>query len=333
MPGAQRQEWSDCVPGRGAKFPVRHNRRVNPLPAPYPDEARIAAACTALARRLGLGPVQPVVIGRHSNLALRLDPLPWVARVATGTAGPRPGEVHALRELRLCQVLAAQGAPALRPAPPELAGPHLQDGWRMTLWPLLQVLPTAPDPRAAGAALARCHATLAESVPTAGMSAWAPLDEAMRLLAMPRVTHAAAPADLALVQARLDGLAQALHAHPAACQWLHGDAHLNNVVATAAGPCWLDWEDACTGPLEWDLAGLVAAARVLGSQRDWSELALAGWREQGPPIDEGVLAACIEARTLFVVAWSWWLGPQDPRRAARLQARLAWVRDKNPGLR
>ncbi|HNB47124.1 MAG TPA: hypothetical protein PLL72_23300, partial [Burkholderiaceae bacterium] len=39
-------------------------------------ESDVRTACLRLAERLGLGPgVTPVVIGRHSNLALRLDPV------------------------------------------------------------------------------------------------------------------------------------------------------------------------------------------------------------------------------------------------------------------
>ena len=39
---------------------------------------------------------------------------------------------------------------------------------------------------------------------------------------------------------------------------LHGDAHLGNVLCvceTAAYPVlWIDWDDVCVGPIEWDYA-------------------------------------------------------------------------------
>jgi aminoglycoside phosphotransferase (APT) family kinase protein len=35
---------------------------------------------------------------------------------------------------------------------------------------------------------------------------------------------------------------------------LHGDAHLGNVCFTTGGPLWLDFEDVCIGPREWDIA-------------------------------------------------------------------------------
>lgn len=298
------------------------------------NDAALLAACRRLAASLGLGAVQPRVVGRHSNLAVHLAPSPWVLRVATGTAGPRAGGGHAERELRLLRHLAALGAPALPPAPRPLAGPHRVDGWTMTLWPWLDLQDEPPDPMAAGRALARCHAGL-RALPHRGHdddATWAPLTETLRLLERPLVRQRAADADRHLVGQRLQALSTLLRAHPAPLQWLHGDAHLNNVRSHVSGPLWLDWEDACVAPLEWDLASLVAGHRVLGGDSDWPEAALAGWRAEGPPIDETVLDLCIEARTLFVTAWTWWLGPDDPARAPRLTGRLRWLRAKNPGL-
>lgn len=307
-------------------------------------EAEVSAACRALAQRLGLGEVRPRVIGRFSNLVLALEPTPWVARVATGTAGPRTEPAWARREIALAQALQAGGAPVGAPAPGTLAGPHREAGWRITLWRGLDLRPQPPEARQAGRALAACHAVLA-TLPAAlapGLAVpepWAPLDEARRLLA----TAPSGPATAALpgdvradLLARLDTLACALRAHPAPLQWLHGDAQVNNVRALQADPAasvWLDWEDACRGPLEWDLAGLVGAGRIFGGpEQAWAEAALAGWREQGPPIDAALLDACIEARALFVVAWTAWLGPDLPGRRERLAVRLAWLRRRGqPG--
>lgn len=40
-------------------------------------------------------------------------------------------------------------------------------------------------------------------------------------------------------------------------QALHGDAHVRNLLKTAKGIVWCDFEDACRGPLGWDLACLI----------------------------------------------------------------------------
>jgi len=39
-------------------------------------------------------------------------------------------------------------------------------------------------------------------------------------------------------------------------QALHGEPHLGNVLRTRDGPRWIDLEDVCVGPLEWDVAFL-----------------------------------------------------------------------------
>jgi hypothetical protein len=144
--------------------------------------------------------------------------------------------------------------------------------------------------------------------------------------------------DAAWLAERLARLGEAARRHPAPRQWLHGDAQRNNARALQAygQPVWLDWEDACRAPLEWDLAGLVGAARVLGrageSEHDWAEAALAGWREaqgSGPPIDEALLGLCVELRALFIVAWLGWLGADTPAQAARLAARVDWLRGRS----
>ena len=300
-------------------------------------EEVIVRACQSLAQRLGLGEgVAPVVIDRHSNLALRLDPTPWVARVATGTAGPRSDAGWARREVAIARALAEAGAAVAAPAPGALAGPHVEGGWRITLWQRLDLADGPPDPAAAGRALARCHArlkTLTDVLAESPISPWAPLHEAERLLAHPQVRERAG-ADLGWVADRLAGLSGPVLNHPAPRQWLHGDAHLNNCRRLHSGePVWLDWEDACLAPLEWELAGLVGAARVLGpladAERAWADAALAGWRvahAPGPPIDEALLERCIELRALFIVAWSWWLGSRSAQQADRLAARLAWLR-------
>ncbi len=41
-------------------------------------------------------------------------------------------------------------------------------------------------------------------------------------------------------------------------QALHGDAHAGNLLRTARGLLWTDFEDACVGPVAWDVATLVA---------------------------------------------------------------------------
>lgn len=85
---------------------------------------------------------------------------------------------------------------------------------------------------------------------------------------------------------------------PRIAQWpvqaLHGDAHTGNLLPTPEGLRWIDFEDACAGPVEWDLAsatlqpaaaaaypGALDAARLadcrdLRRLQTWSSLLLSG---------------------------------------------------------
>ena len=38
------------------------------------------------------------------------------------------------------------------------------------------------------------------------------------------------------------------------CVPLHGDVHPGNLIATRGGLVWIDFEETCRGPVEWDLA-------------------------------------------------------------------------------
>lgn len=296
-----------------------------------PSETELLRGANDLAQALGLGPTRSEVIGRFSNLAVALPPTPWVLRIATGTAKMRPGASWTARELTLGRALHAAGAPVAAPAPGHLAGPHWVAGCRSSLWQRVSVQTSVPDPQASGAALADCHRALREAPASAlpEAASWGALDELERLLLQPALPQQVPAADLALVRTLSERCCRRLREAADTLQWLHGDAHLNNVVATPQGPCWLDWEDAQRAPLAWDLASLVGAARVLGSHVEWAEAALQAWQRRAGQVDAALLAQCILARTLFVVAWTWQLGPQDPARQPRLQARLRWLRQQS----
>ena len=300
--------------------------------AAAPLDAEVQAACTALAQRLGLGPVAPAVIGRHSNLALHLAPQALVARVATGTSRWRGSLARAQVEVALAQQLVQAGAPVLAPAAPGLAGPHAQGRWIISLWQFYPPQARPADAFEAGRALARCHAVLQDASLSAALprpAPWGALDELDRLLADPQVQAAASQADLALVYRRAHRCRTRCEALDWPLQWLHGDAHLNNVLATPDGPRWGDWEDAWVGPVEADLAGLLAASRVLGDPAAGPEAALAGWQAVSElPPDPMRLDLAIELRTLYVTGWLWALGAATakPERRARLSGRLDWLR-------
>jgi hypothetical protein len=223
-----------------------------------------------------------------------------VARVGGLTARVREVREHFGREVDLARFLAAAGAPVVCPVEP--AGPHERDGRVLTLW---ELVPDGPEPAgpALGAALRECHDALR------GYRGALPplrslLDEAADVARM--ALHGA---DRALV---VDGLARVTDALPAGGQPLHGDAGLLNVLP---GPRWNDWEDACVGPVDWDLASLVTTGRVLDRDRERAEGALRAAGGQPDPL-------FVEARALQTAAWSALAGSPN------LDRRLAWLRER-----
>ena len=98
-------------------------------------------------------------------------------------------------------------------------------------------------------------------------------------------------------------------------QPIHGDAHLGNVLA---GGRWLDFDEACLGPPEWDLACLRHRAVVFGEIRDEIESALAAYGDY----DEAAVAACDPLVVLFTAMWSLVAQPEH----SRTRARLDWLR-------
>jgi aminoglycoside phosphotransferase (APT) family kinase protein len=103
---------------------------------------------------------------------------------------------------------------------------------------------------------------------------------------------------------------------------VHGDSHPGNVLWTAGGPLWGDWEDAHLAPLEWDLACLVAASRTRGDDFGWGEAALAA---HGGAHDEALLDACVHARVAQGTAYLAATGRGTPE---SLQRHMDFLRER-----
>lgn len=139
--------------------------------------------------------------------------------------------------------------------------------------------------------------------------------EPLGMLCEARRLAATGPADVALaVDHALDML------HGASYRIVHGDSHPGNVLWRADGPLWSDCEDAHLAPLEWDLACLVARARLRGYDFGWAETAL---RAHGGPYDAELLEVCVNARVAQGAAYLAFTGRGGPDAVAD---RLAWLR-------
>ena len=81
-------------------------------------------------------------------------------------------------------------------------------------------------------------------------------------------------------------LGAALEGRSVPCRPLHGDPHRGNLLVTAAGSLWIDFESACLGPVEWDLSALSGDATDA-----WSR------------VDPDLLDLLRRARSLRTVVW------------------------------
>ncbi|HEV8251301.1 MAG TPA: phosphotransferase [Gaiellaceae bacterium] len=242
------------------------------------------AAALAVARAGGLDPREPVVLRDAWHVLVHLRPFPVVARVSTTIPfpeGPHPDDL--VRELEVAAHAARAGAAVIPPADEVDPGPHRYGERIVTFWRYIEENGDL-DPGAAGTTLRAIHEALADYA--------GPL---------PPAGH---PADLDAMLARLepspyvDVLREvAARAPRHEGQALHGDAHLWNCLPTASGPLWHDFECACRGPREYDLAALVLRDRSQGGYPP-ARAALAAYGDH----DRDLLEALVPVYAAWVYA-------------------------------
>lgn len=264
-------------------------------------------AAVAVAGDAGLVVEEPVVLRDAWHVLVHLRPLPLVARVSAAAGSPDVDVEQVRRELGVARHANAAGAPVVPPSDELDPGPHERDGHVLTFWRFVEAR-GEPDPRRAGAGLRAVHDALADyagALPPAGHP-----DETARMLA------ALAPSS------DVDVLRRAAAARPSeGGQALHGDAHLGNCMAAAAGPLWHDFETACRGVREYDLAALVFRDRILGD-RPAARLALEAYGEH----DAELVDAWLSVYAAWVLASMLIALPRRPELAELLRVRLAWLR-------
>ncbi len=191
---------------------------------------------------------------------VRLGEAGVVARVCTHTGAQRldPGWWLGL-EVTVGGLAHAAGAPVVTPAPN--AGPHQVDGFWITLWTDMGDQTRRATPQESAAALAAWHQRLRHVggelpvLTVAHQVITEPLEYAVRHGLLDRASY------LALTREHEQALAGVEHLGTEQVL-LHGDAHRGNLLQDQAGTWrWGDLEEACRGPIEWDLA-------VLGSTPD-----------------------------------------------------------------
>ena len=260
--------------------------------------AQAVADATAVAATLGVRCEAPVVLADGANVVVHLRPAPVVAKVAATTHLVREPADWLARELRLAARLVEAGVPVVAPFDERV---HLRGDAVMSLWHHLPHQPAAvvaarelgPRLRALHAALATCHVPLPRLA--------TPLEDLARFLA--RTPHDG-------MQRAYDRVVPQLG--DAEGQALHGDPHPGNLLLAGDGWTWCDLEDACSGPVAWDLACLLGSTRIDGE---------AAVRAYGS--DPRELGPWRELRRLHATAWYALYAERLPRHRARAAELLA----------
>ena len=206
------------------------------------------SAAIATASTLDLAVDDAVVLNDSNRLVVRLTPCDVVARVT-----PVTHFASAARELELVRRLAETHAPV---APLDArVEPRIfvRDRFEITMWTYFEAVPRVPPPGEYSQALERLHAGLRQVALTAP-NFMDRVAATQRDVANRDVTPDLAVTDRALLTDTLGDLRRSIVNRPAREQLLHGEPHPWNVLDTSDGLLFIDFENTCRGPIEYDLA-------------------------------------------------------------------------------
>ena len=270
------------------------------------ERGRLAALAVAEQHGLAVEDAEPLSLG--SNVVLQLWPYDIVARVSGLQSQILPGgEVEAAeRELDAVRFLANAGAPVLPACQSVDPGPHRRNDLIVTFWDRVfeeDVIDYAPR---AMEALQRCHAALKSY--RAQLPYLRGYYEARRIflhLWRSQALESDYASDIVRRLAVLDQAMDDIRDTPDVENTvLHGDAHLGNVLCvreTATHPVlWIDWDDVCVGPVEWDYACMIVDFREEPARPDREAVLRA---LVAGDFDPARLDIMIDARTLQIEMW------------------------------
>jgi Ser/Thr protein kinase RdoA (MazF antagonist) len=146
--------------------------------------------------------------------------------------------------------------------------------------------------------------------------------EPKRLLGMLQAGKLLTSAQIQLLRNHLTVAERLIASYPT--QSVHGDVHLQNVIATAEGPLWTDFENVCRAPVLWDLACLKTSTELYGIGEERLQSCLRGYGR--PVLDDKDLRPFMLARVVGVSAWAATRAAHDARAATRLRDGLNWLR-------
>ena len=253
------------------------------------EARRAVIAAMSTASELDLAVDDAVVLNDSNRLVVRLTPCDVVARVT-----PMTHFASAEREVELASRLAENDSPVAGLEPRVEPRVFVRDGFKITMWtyfePVRRVLPPAEYAQA----LARLHAGLRQIDVTAphfmDRVAATQHDVANR-----DVTPDLAETDRVLLADTLGDLSGSIVNRRAAEQVLHGEPHPWNVLDTKNGPLFMDFENTCHGPIEYDLAWVPDEVS-----------------ERYPDADQDLVGECRGVVLAIIATHRWSRGDQHP---------------------
>lgn len=253
------------------------------------EARRAVAAALSIASSLGLTAEDATVLHDSNKLTLRLLPCDVVARVA-----PVPHEL-ARFEVDLALRLDGAGCPVVVPDPRVGPGVHERDGFVVTFWTYCEPVSRQElEPADYALALGRLHAGM-RTVDVPSTRFTDRVSYAQDLLADRDRTPELAETDRELLADALRGMTRVIGERGGPEQLLHGEPHPGNVLATGAGPLFIDFETCVRGPVEFDLAH--APEEVAAHY---------------PGADHDLLRACRILVLAMITTWRWRHGDQLP---------------------
>ncbi|GAA2148485.1 phosphotransferase enzyme family protein [Glycomyces algeriensis] len=246
-----------------------------------PSAARAVAAAKAVAASVGLRADDAIVLNDSNKLTLRLLPCDVLARVAPASHG------IAQFEIDIAQRLGESGRPVAALDPRAEPRVYARDGFDITLWTYYPPVSAQEVPPAEyAAALARLHAGMRSlDLPTPHVTDR--VGEAQQILADRDLSPELAEPDRRLLAETLRDLRSEIDGRGKE-QILHGEPHPGNLLATAEGPLFIDFETCCRGPVEFDIAHAPESLE-----------------EHYPGADRELVRQCRILKLAMVVTWRW----------------------------
>lgn len=254
-------------------------------------------ASQAIACDYGIPNGVPRILKDTNHTIVHLWPSPIVAKVSTKKIF-RCRSSSLEKEVNVAGLLASSGAPVVQPATSPPPGSHQVDGVDLTFWNYCKADAAHPIlSQELGKALRAVHDTLDNLRSSLPMlpSFKMQLDEADELLRYPAAVPQLSTEDRVFLRSLHRTVVGAVGAKVFKNRPLHGECGPHQTISTSSGLVWLDFEAACLGPREWDLAGLDRQAV-----------------ESYGIVNLALISLLKTARLLCIVTWCWTQPDRDP---------------------